>query len=389
MRLSNIILAATLLAFSCAMSAQVIPGLGGVAGPTSSIIGQIQTATGGTINNGALTFTLSQPAVVSGSASIVTQQSSCYTSTNGNIVGIPDPLALPILSTNTASGTLPAGTYYVKIHYVGGNGVSVVSAEASIVLSAQGTVIVSPPLIQPSPATGYGVSIGSATQTETIQGVVTGWSSFSKSVPLVAGSSPPATNTSTCNVYFSDQLIPTGTNYIVNLLNKNGSQVAGFPQTWCTYGGAGATINVSQGAPTGNCNTSGVFYPTPIFANPQNGASQAITGILTGTNFNLTTPTLRNPSIVGGICNNNPGCKQIRVAIPNIAPTAQATITLIWATPFPDTNYTVVAVTFDPGNGLRVRSIVGVTTGTVSVNIDNTDGVLTHSGTLEVIAMHD
>lgn len=282
MRLPNIILVAALLAFSCAMSAQVIPGLGGVAGPTSSIIGQIQTATGGTINNGALTFTLSQSAVVSGSASIVTQQSACYTSTAGNIVGIPDPVALPILSVNTATGTLPAGAYFVKIHYVSTSGLSVVSPEASVVLSSQGTVIVSPPLIQPSQATGYGVSISSTSQTETIQGVVTGWSSFSKSTPLLAGSAPPAVNSSNCNVYFSDQLVPTGTYYTVNLLNKNGSQVAGFPQTWCTYGGAGATINVSQGAPTGNCNTTGVFYPTPVFANPP-GGNQSLAG-----NFSLT-----------------------------------------------------------------------------------------------------
>ena len=34
------------------------------------------------------------------------------------------------------------------------------------------------------------------------------------------------------------------------------SVVAGFPQTWCTYGGLTGTINVSNGAPTGNCSTA-------------------------------------------------------------------------------------------------------------------------------------
>lgn len=77
------------------------------------------------------------------------------------------------------------------------------------------------------------------------------------------------------------ELIPTGTFYTVSLLNKNGSGISGFPQTWCTYGGASGTINVSQGAPTGNCGQSGVFYPTPLFASPLNGAlSQSIGGSL-------------------------------------------------------------------------------------------------------------
>ena len=68
---------------------------------------------------------------------------------------------------------------------------------------------------------------------------------------------------------FSDTLVPTGTFYTVSLINQNGSPVSGFPQTWCTYGGLTGTINVSNGAPTGNCSTAGVFYPTPLFANQQ------------------------------------------------------------------------------------------------------------------------
>ena|ERR1700676_4073151 len=41
--------------------------------------------------------------------------------------------------------------------------------------------------------------------------------------------------------------------------------ISGFLQTWCTYGGLAGTINVSNGTPTGNCSTNGVFYPTPLF----------------------------------------------------------------------------------------------------------------------------
>jgi hypothetical protein len=47
--------------------------------------------------------------------------------------------------------------------------------------------------------------------------------------------------TSVCSLAFSDTLVPTGTFYTVSFVNKNGSIVAGFPQTWCTYGGVTGT----------------------------------------------------------------------------------------------------------------------------------------------------
>src|SRR5258708_4919636 len=97
-----------------------------------TISGNIQTATGGSVVNGTLGFSLSQPAVLSGTATIVTSQANCYTSTSGNIVGVPDPIVSPVLSVSTASGTLAAGTYYVKLTYVGAGGQSFPGPEASI-----------------------------------------------------------------------------------------------------------------------------------------------------------------------------------------------------------------------------------------------------------------
>lgn len=262
--------------------AQVVPGSGlnPLTLPTSAIVGAIQTSTGGTINNGTLTFTLSQPAVVSGTSSVATQQTACYTSTSGSIVGIPDPLALPVTSVNLASGTLPAGTYFVTLLYNASSGSSVMSPETQVVLASQGTLNVNAPALQPASATGYNVAIGLTSGSETIQGTVTGWTQYQQSTTLIAGASPGVANSSVCNIYLSDQLEPTGTYYTVNLVTKTGSKVAGYPQTWCTYGGAAATINVANGAPTGNCNTNGVFYPTPIFARPQSGAAQSISGPL-------------------------------------------------------------------------------------------------------------
>jgi hypothetical protein len=48
----------------------------------------------------AVVLALSQPGVLSGTASIVASAASCYTDVGGNVVGLPDPLALPIVSTN-------------------------------------------------------------------------------------------------------------------------------------------------------------------------------------------------------------------------------------------------------------------------------------------------
>jgi hypothetical protein len=283
------ILSTVLLLLVGVAAAQVVPSGGGL--PTSSIVGQITTSTGGPVKNGTLTFSLSQPAIASGTSTVVTQATACYTASSGNIVGVPDPLALPAVTTNTATGTLPSGTYYVQLYYVDATShVSGLSPETTVVLSSTGKITVNAPILQPAAAIGYGIAISTTSGTETIQGSVTGWTQYQQATPLVAGSTPIVSNNSTCYVWFSDALIPTGTYYTVSLANKNGSLIAGFPQTWCTYGGATGTIDVSQGAPTGVCNTKGVFYPTPIFANPYS-LTQSISGRLnlTGT-LNLTGP---------------------------------------------------------------------------------------------------
>ena len=255
--------------------------LAAASAPASSIVGQLNTPTGGAVVGGTLSFTLSQATVVSGTASIVPTTSACYTSALGTVVGIPDPLALPIVSTNTSTGTLAGGTYYTKLTYTGAGGQSLPSPETTTVLTGTGELIVNPPAIQPASATGYKVYIGTATGTETLQGTVVGFTQFTQSTPLANGAALPASNTSTCFLWFSDAMIPTGTFYTVNLVNQNGTQMAGYPQTWCTYGGASGVINVSTGAPTGNCGENGVFYPTPILANPINNALQSISGPVT------------------------------------------------------------------------------------------------------------
>jgi hypothetical protein len=352
-------LAALFLFLSYSLAAQVVPGgsPSAPATPTSSIVGNLTTATGGVVTNGTLTFSLSQPAVVSGTASVASSTVSCYTSTVGNLVGVPDPLALPVVTTNTASGTLPAGTYYVKITYVGAGGQSVPSPETTVVLSAQGTLNIQAPAIQPTAATGFfNVYIGTTPGGETLQGNPGAWTTFFQSTPLVVGSALPVSNTSACNVWFSDTLIPTGTYYTVSLFNKNGSLIAGYPQTWCTYGGAGGTINVSNGAPTGNCGTNGVYYPTPIMASPANGAAQsvggplAVTGAFSATGGGTLSGAFAGPTALTSLNN---------ILFADQYPSVQAAINALGGnggTVFLQCNTSYVGPTTFP-NGVRLESL--------------------------------
>jgi hypothetical protein len=366
-----------------------------------TITGQIATATGGLISNGTLSFTLSQPALLVSTATVITTPVSCYTSTAGSIVGVPDPLVAPVVSTNTASGTLAAGTYYVKITYTGAAGESIVSPEASVILSAQGTLIINGPVLQPASATGYKVYIGATSGSETLQGSVTGFGQFSQTAPLAAGSAVPVSNSSSCSIAFSDQLIPTGTSYSVNLVNKNGSKIAGFPQTWCTYGGQAGTINVANGAPVGNCGTNGVFYPTPIFANPANGALQSISGPLTINgalnlgSFPLTagaiSGSLSHPVIDRGL-GQGTGIQHVRItSCQNSGAGLGCNTTITWPVVFDDANYTA---TCNYESAVKIGFIanlnVKTTTGMIAAVFPVGSGTLADtSAKVNCIAIHD
>ena len=67
-------------------------------------------------------------------------------------------------------------------------------------------------------------------------------------------------NTSACSIACSNQLIHTGTDYSVNLLNANGSRAFGLPQTWCTYGGASGNAGLPLQAAQ-DCECNGLLSP--------------------------------------------------------------------------------------------------------------------------------
>lgn len=233
--------------------------------------------------NGVFSFTLTQGATVSGTASVVSSTVNCYTDANGNVVGEPNPLVLPVLSANTASGTLAAATYFVKLTYFDLTGESIASSEQTVILGSSGSIIVTAPAKQPAGASGYKVYISSASGTETLQGSITGtpgsWANFAQSTPLVSGAALPSSNTTACKLRFNDELTPSFVCYDVGLSSSTGNTIPGFPQYWYMSGGSSGTINIGQGTPQSNvCQGAGVFYPQAILTQPPFNATQFING---------------------------------------------------------------------------------------------------------------
>jgi hypothetical protein len=249
-----------------------------------TVTGQIQLASSGKgLANGTLTFTLSQAAVVSGTASIVTSPVSCYTDASGNVVGLPNPLTSPSLSPNSGSGSLPPRTYFVRYTWANTSGETVGSGEAVLTTTQNGTLIVQVPANPPANATQWKIYIGTASGGETLQATQTApFTSYSQSVALVAGTALPAANTTVCSLRFNDELQPSYTAYTVTLITSTGANIPGFPQKWYLSGGAAGTVNVGQGSPLYN---GTVVYPQPIISNPAQSSMQSLNGPLNMNGF--------------------------------------------------------------------------------------------------------
>jgi hypothetical protein len=270
---------------------------------SGTVTGTITTATSGPIINGTLTLTPTQAFVVTGTATVVSSAVACYTDASGNVVGEPNPLVAPVVTPNTGSGTLAAGTYFTRFAYQDATGTTFYSFETTTILTSTGSLIVTAPVKQPSGATGFKVFISTSSSTETLQGTITGtpgtWASYTQSVPLVSGSALPGSNTTACKPYFSDEGIP-GFSYLVGLSNSSGSNVSGFPQKWRLFGGSAGTVNLSLGMPLSD---GVVVYPQPIVTTPAFNATQSINGPLNLNGFPLTATGITNAgneTIAGG-----------------------------------------------------------------------------------------
>lgn len=252
-----------------------------------TIVGTLQGPSGIPVKNATLGFNLMQAALLSGTGAVVPTTAYCYTDVSGNVVGLPNPLALPIVATQTSgAGTLPGGIYYVEETFYNVTGESTVSPELQIQLSSTGSLIVSLPTTVPSAASGVRVYVGTTRGGETLQGSFNSTfpGTFSQTVPLVTGATPPVVNSAPCGIAFNDQLIPY-TGYNVSLVSSSGNAYPGWPQAWQLNGGTSGTVNVSQGAPLWN---GVVIYPQPILSQPLNHGPQSIAGNLDFGGYNVT-----------------------------------------------------------------------------------------------------
>lgn len=239
------------------------------------------------LQNGTLTFTLNQSAIVAGSFAVAPVTVNCYTSTNGAIVGLPNPLVAVTATAQAAAGSL-SGTYSVKITYYG-SGIETLSSvtRSVLVTGPNNSILVTAPTVHPTGATGYKVYASLTAGSELLQATTSGWGTTTINT-LASGAALPSSNTSICSLVFNDAFIPFGTKYRVNLVSATGSQIAGFPQDWYL---AGSSWDVTNGYPIAPSNIQ-TRFPTPILQNPSSNALQSVASPVTLNGYSLTAGAL-------------------------------------------------------------------------------------------------
>ena len=136
-----------------------------------TITGTLQGPSGLPVKNGTLNFGLQQAGLIVGTGSVVPTTAQCFTSNDGSVVGIANPLALPNTSITYGSGTMAAGIYYVVFtFYTNGNLETLASPELKVQLTGTGSLTISPPTSFPRGAAGMRVYVGTVSGQETAQG---------------------------------------------------------------------------------------------------------------------------------------------------------------------------------------------------------------------------
>lgn len=180
-------------------------------------------------------------------------------------IGVSAP-STPQIAT-AGGGSLSAATHYVKVTYVNApQGESLPSSEASIVVSASGTLTVTSPAPS-SPATGYNVYISTGSGTETKQNLspIAIGTNYTQSIALISGAALPGSNTTL--VYTPTlPLTPVQSLYIKNISGGSTAVTA----TWTPNGGSG----------------------NPVLALSPSGMISFCEGIVTGITCGITALTL-------------------------------------------------------------------------------------------------
>jgi hypothetical protein len=251
-----------------------------------TITGTLLGPSGLPIKNGTLNFVLQQAGLMVGTGSVVPTTAQCFTSADGSVVGMPNPLTLPNISITYGTGTMAAGIYYIVFtFYTNGNLETLASPELKVQLAGTGSLIISPPATFPAGAAGMRIYVGTTSGAETAQGNSTGPTGtfVQNETPVTAAETIPTVNDVGCTMAFNDTIIPYS-GYNVSLISSSGNPYPGWPQAWELNGGLSGTVNISNGAPLWN---GTVIYPQPIFAQPLNHGPQSISGLLNMTGYNL------------------------------------------------------------------------------------------------------
>jgi hypothetical protein len=259
--------------------------LGATTAYGGTITGTLQGPSGLPIKNGTLSFNLQQAGLIVGTGSVVPTTAQCFTSSDGSVVGIPNPLTLPNTSITYGSGTMAAGIYYVVFTwYTSGNLETLASPELTVQLTGTGSLIISPPATLPTGFAGMRVYVGTVSGAETAQGNSVGSGTFVQNeTPVTTAETIPTVNDVPCTIAFNDTIIPYS-GYNVSLLSSSGNAYPGWPQAWQLNGGLNGTVNISNGAPLWN---GTIIYPQPILAQPLNHGPQSISGLMNMTGYNL------------------------------------------------------------------------------------------------------
>jgi len=252
--------------------------------PYVGLTGTLSSSNGMPASGYILTLVPSQPMYVGGT-SIVVSNANCGTDSNGAIVGTPNPVGPAVLAANPGTGTLPPANYYVVITwYDSYSHQTLASPERMVQLTLAGNIAVSPPVAgAPLSATGMNVYIGTSSGAETYQGHTTNpASTYTQSIPLVAGAALPTFNNTVCITVANDAAWPIG-GYQLNFTTQAGNNVPGYPQQ-VQFIGPGSAFNLSNGLPLWN---GRVTFPVPIVTLPYNHNAQSISGPLSFVGYNI------------------------------------------------------------------------------------------------------
>ncbi len=158
---------------------------------------------------------------------------ACGTSeNNAAVVFIAPPLAVPAIPvlSQTAGGSLAARTYFVQVTFTNLTGETTVSPEATLAVGINQRLVVAGPTIL-GDATGWNLYVGTLTNNKTKQNaspMVLGVNFTEPLGGLVAGSSPPTSNTAAA-AYILDggrvllRYLVGGTNYQTATLSTDGA----------------------------------------------------------------------------------------------------------------------------------------------------------------------